>query len=93
VHVGLVLPGFVATEGFPAEELTGKAATRWLVSTPEKAAEAIARAGLHGKHEVYVPRPWRAIPILRTVLPGAVRRFSTSGAGATLTTKTGSDRT
>ena len=30
VHVGLVLPGFVATEGFPAAELTG----RWAGSEP-----------------------------------------------------------
>ena len=92
VHVGLVLPGFVATEGFPAAELTGKRATRWLVSTPDKAAEAIARAGLQGRAEVYVPRPWRAIPVLRAVAPGLIRRFSTSGAGASLTTKTGADQ-
>ena len=34
VHVGLVLPGFVRTEGFPATELLAKRATRWLVSDP-----------------------------------------------------------
>ena len=44
VHVGLVLPGFISTEGFPQSELTAKPATRWLVSTPEKAAEAIYRS-------------------------------------------------
>src|SRR5919198_1396463 len=32
VHVGLVLPGFVATEGFPATELLERRATRWIVS-------------------------------------------------------------
>ena len=31
VHVGLVLPGFVATAGFPARELLASAATRWAV--------------------------------------------------------------
>src|SRR5688500_15987803 len=41
VHVGLVLPGFIETEGFPASELTSKRATRWLVSTDDKAAAAI----------------------------------------------------
>ena len=46
VHVGLVLPGFISTEGFPQRELTGKALTRWAVSTPEKGAEAIVAAGL-----------------------------------------------
>ncbi len=45
MHVGLVLPGFIATEGFPQAELTAQALTRWLVSTPERAAEAIVEAG------------------------------------------------
>jgi short-subunit dehydrogenase len=91
VHVGLVLPGFIATEGFPAKELTARAATRWMVSTPEKAAEAIVAAGPGGKAELYVPRPWRTVVVLRTLLPGLVRRFSTSGAGASMVTKTGAD--
>ena len=34
VHVGLVLPGFIATEGFPAEELKRRLVTRWAVSSP-----------------------------------------------------------
>ena len=38
VHVGLVLPGFISTEGFPQSELTSKPWTRWAVSTPEKGA-------------------------------------------------------
>src|ERR1019366_8208989 len=41
IHVGLVLPGFIATEGFPQSELTEKPWTRWIVSTPAAAAEAI----------------------------------------------------
>ena len=36
VHVGLVLPGFVRTEGFPATELLARAATRWIVSSPTR---------------------------------------------------------
>ncbi|HUA76006.1 MAG TPA: SDR family oxidoreductase, partial [Solirubrobacteraceae bacterium] len=36
VHVGLVLPGFIATEGFPQRELVDRALTRRLVSTPER---------------------------------------------------------
>ncbi|HEX7058690.1 MAG TPA: SDR family NAD(P)-dependent oxidoreductase [Solirubrobacterales bacterium] len=46
VHVGLVLPGFIKTEGFPATELREKALTRWIVSEPEKVAEAIVETGL-----------------------------------------------
>ena len=49
VHVGLVLPGFVATEGFPQTGLVKNPATRWLVSKPEKVAEAIVDAGPGGK--------------------------------------------
>src|SRR3954470_10308206 len=36
VHVGLVLPGFITTEGFPQSELTDNPLTRRLVSTPER---------------------------------------------------------
>jgi uncharacterized protein len=75
VHVGLVLPGFVSTEGFPQKELTGRAATRWIVSTPDKVAEAIVRAA-GGKAEVAVPKPYGLIPRLRYGLPGVARRLS-----------------
>ena len=76
VHVGLVLPGFVATEGFPQEALVGKAATRWAVSTPEVVADAIVEAGPGGKPERLVPRPWAIPVVLRTVAPGLVRRVA-----------------
>ena len=32
IHVGMVLPGFIKTEGFPAAELLANPATRWIVS-------------------------------------------------------------
>jgi short-subunit dehydrogenase len=75
VHVGLVLPGFVSTEGFPQKELTRSARTRWIVSTPDKVADAIVRAA-DGKAEVAVPRPWGLVPRLRYGLPGVARRLS-----------------
>jgi short-subunit dehydrogenase len=75
VHVGLVLPGFVSTEGFPQEQLTGKRLTRWIVSTPDKVADAIVDAGPGGKAERYVPRPYALIPALRHGLPGIWRRL------------------
>jgi len=74
VHVGLVLPGFVSTEGFPQEHLTRKPHTRWIVSTPEKVAQAIVDAGPGGKAERYVPRPYALVPVLRHALPGIWRR-------------------
>ena len=74
VHVGLVLPGFVATEGFPQRELVDTRLTRWLVSTPERVADAIVHAGPGGKAERYVPRPYWLAAAARTLLPRAVRR-------------------
>jgi short-subunit dehydrogenase len=81
VHVGLVLPGFVSTEGFPQEQLTAKAVTRWAVSTPEVVAEAIVEAGPGGKPERYVPRPWAVPVVLRALAPGLVRRVARGMGG------------
>jgi short-subunit dehydrogenase len=91
VHVGLVLPGFVETEGFPATELREKALTRWIVSKPEKVAEAIVAAGLRGKAERYVPRPYAIAAVLRILTPGLVRRVLAGGSAASLTTSTGAE--
>jgi short-subunit dehydrogenase len=91
VHVGLVLPGFVETEGFPAAELREKAATRWIVSTPGKAAEAIADVALHRRAERYVPRPYVALAVLRYVAPGLMRRLGGGAAGKAMLTKTAAD--
>jgi len=88
VHVGLVLPGFIATEGFPAAELRAKPWTRWLVSTPEVAAEAIVDAGLRGRAERYVPRPYGLVAALRVLAPGLVRRIVAGRAGAATVTAT-----
>ncbi len=79
VHVGLVLPGYVATEGFPQRELVQRRLTRWIVSTPEKVAEAIIDAGPGGRAERYVPRPYRLAAAARVVLPGLVRRAVAGG--------------
>jgi uncharacterized protein len=91
VHVGLVLPGFIATEGFPASELLEKRLTRWIVSTPERAAEAILQAGLGRRPERYVPRGYAIFAVLRTVAPGLVRAALGGGRGQALTTTTGAD--
>ncbi len=87
IHVGLVLPGFVKTEGFPAAELLAKAQTRWLVSRPELVAEAIVAAGPGGKAERYVPRAYWLAAAARVLLPSVVRR-ATSGGGLTTATST-----
>ena len=91
VHVGLVLPGFISTEGFPQSELTAKPWTRWAVSTPEQAAEAIVKAGIGRRPERYVPRPYVLAAALRVLTPGLVRRVLGGSAAAVMTTTTGAD--
>jgi len=91
VHVGLVLPGYIETEGFPATELRASALTRWTVSKPEKVAEAIVACGLHGKAERYVPRPYALAAVARILAPRLVRRVLSGGAAAGLTTSTAAE--
>jgi short-subunit dehydrogenase len=77
VHVGLVTPGFVVTEGFPQDQLTGKPWTRWMVGEPDDVAQAIVKAA-NGKPEVSVPRWYGILPRIRYTAPGVVR-FALSG--------------
>ena len=84
VHVGLVLPGFVATEGFPQRELRDRPATRWIVSTPDRVAQAIVDCA-NGKAERYVPRGYGLVPVLRALVPGLLRR---AGGGNAFTPST-----
>jgi uncharacterized protein len=90
VHVGMVLPGFVATEGFPQQELRDRALTRWLVSRPEKVADAIVDAGLGRKPERFVPRPYWIFSAMRAVTPRMLRR-ALQGGSTTMTPATGAD--
>jgi uncharacterized protein len=89
IHVGLVLPGFVRTEGFPAEELLASRRTRWIVARPELAAEAILRAAGWGSRrpraEVYVPRPYAVMAALRILAPALVRRATATNTFTTAT--------
>ncbi len=93
VHVGVVLPGYIATEGFPASELTERRATAWAVSTPDRAAEAIVDAGLGGRPERYVPRAYALAGVARIVAPALVRRALTRGGASIFTTQTGAEQT
>lgn len=91
VHVGMVLPGFIRTEGFPATELREKALTRWIVSKPEKVAEAIYEVGPGGKGERYVPRPYALAAVVRILFPSLTRRVLSGGPASSLTTSTGAE--
>jgi short-subunit dehydrogenase len=88
VHVGLVLPGFIATEGFPQAELVANPVLRRIVSRPEVVAEAIVECGLKGKAERYTPGPYWLAAAARILAPGLVRRAI---SGDSLTPATGSD--
>lgn len=85
VHVGLVLPGFIATEGFPATELRANPLTRLIVSRPEVVAEAIVDCGLRGKAERYAPRYYWLAAAARILAPGLVARAVAGGAFTTAT--------
>lgn len=86
VHVGLVMPGFIPTEGFPQSELRAKRATRWMLGTPEEAAGAIAAVGLDRRAERYVPRFYGAFAALRTVAPPLLARVLRSKRADVLAT-------
>jgi uncharacterized protein len=83
VHVGLVLPGFVQTEGFPARELIGHPLKRRLVARPELVAEAILQAGPGGRAEHFVPRFYAVPALLRAIAPWRIRRATAGGAFTT----------
>ena len=86
VHVGMVLPGFIPTEGFPQAEL--RAQSRHPpdpLRPPSKVAEAIHEVGPGGKAERYVPRPYALAANLRILAPRLVRRVLGGGAASTVT--------
>jgi uncharacterized protein len=88
VHVGLVLPGFISTEGFPQAELVAHPVLRRIVSRPETVAEAIVECGLQGKAERYAPRGYWFAAAARILAPRLVGRAVSTG---TMTPATGSD--
>jgi uncharacterized protein len=55
--------------------------TRWLVSRPERVADAIVDTGLGRRAERYVPRPYWFVGAFRVLTPRLVRR-ATGGGGA-----------
>ncbi len=85
VHVGDVLPGFIATEGFPQAELRANPLTRWAVSDVEHVAKAVIAAGPGGAPEIYVPRFYWLGALLRVIAPALIRRGASSDLVSTNT--------
>lgn len=76
IHVGLVVPGFIATEGFPQTQLVDNPRTRWAVSSPEAVAEAVLQAGPGRRDQVHVPRAWALATAARAIAPSVVPRVA-----------------
>jgi short-subunit dehydrogenase len=74
VHVGLILPGFIATEGFPQQELLDKAVTRRLVGKPEHVADAAALLIRTRRPERHAPPLWRVPTLLVALAPRVVAK-------------------
>ena len=87
VHMALVQPGYVSTEGFPQRELLARPWTRWMVSTEDKVAEAIVDVWRNRRPEAYLPKPYGLVPVARVLLPGLYRR-AVAGGAFTATTPT-----
>ena len=88
VHVGLVLPGFIRTEGFPAAELP-RGSSRRPRSPPRRSLDA----GPGRRAERYVPRPYYLAAYLRVAAPRLTRFVLGRGSADRLVTRTGADAT
>ena len=79
IHVGLVEPGPVPTEGFPQRELLGHPVFRFAVSTPERVSLAVREVADRRKLRRTVPRTYALLVAARYFAPplyaGAQRWF------------------
>jgi len=85
VHVGLVMPGFISTEGFPQAELRAKPLTRWMVADTSVVVDAILAAGPGGRREVYAPRYYGLLAAMRVIAPRLLWRLMNRGTFTTAT--------
>lgn len=75
VHVGTILPGFIATEGFPQAELVAKRSSAWMVGKPEQVADAAAYLIRTRRPERHAPPAWRLMTGAFTLAPRLVGKL------------------
>ena len=80
VHVGLILPGFIATEGFPQKELLARPLTARLVGNEGHVAEAAAYLVRTRRPERHAPAPWRIATALAALTPRLMAKVSAKPA-------------
>ncbi len=74
VHVGLVMPGFVPTEGFSTARSVGShPILRHFIGSERGVAEAIVDCALNGRAERYTPRYYGLAAVVRAGAPFLVR--------------------
>ena len=93
VHVGVVLPGYIVTEGFPQRELLARRLTRSAVGRPDQVAQAIFEVAMQGKAERYVPSGYALAAAARVLFPGFIRRLMGSRGAAITTPRSENDDT
>jgi short-subunit dehydrogenase len=63
-------PGHIATEAYPKKRLMQSRFGRLLVGRPADVADAVVDVLIHRPRERTVPRWYRAVVVLRHVVPG-----------------------
>lgn len=91
IHVSLVEPGLIPTEGFPQNEFVNHAVLQRVLGTPEQVSAAIVDAIQDKKMQRVVPRWYYLLqvprvlapPLVRTVQKSVVARFTSRRARST----------
>jgi len=83
-----VIPVFLPNGYYPTDEAYLYA----LADVMQQEYEAIVQAGIRGRPERYVPRPYGLAAALRILAPALVRRVIGGAAAEVMTTTTGADR-
>jgi NAD(P)-dependent dehydrogenase (short-subunit alcohol dehydrogenase family) len=90
VHLSLVLPGFVPTEGFPAQGMVEHRLLRHALASVEDVSEAVRGAIARRAPERTVPRWYRILEVPRVLAP-RLFRIAQGVAGAARQSKSRSE--